>query len=131
MPRAAASLLRHFVVEPIPDAAQPPGGRLRDRIRQALEAGHSVLVLPDNAAASRSTFSRFRLDAFHAAVLASTPIVPVAVRGTAHVLDPRHHGVDHNATVRIGCPIDPGSCDQRELVELRDRVRREIAELSR
>jgi fatty-acyl-CoA synthase len=129
MPRPAAGLLRHLVIGPVPDAVKPSGGRLRDRIRQALESGHSVLVLPDNAGSSG--FSRFRLDAFHAAVLTSRPIVPVAVRGTAHVLDPRHHGVDHNARITIGRPIDPGSCNERELVELRDRVRAEIADLAR
>jgi acyl-CoA synthetase (AMP-forming)/AMP-acid ligase II/1-acyl-sn-glycerol-3-phosphate acyltransferase len=127
----AGQLLRHLVVGPVPNADTPPGGRLRDRIRHALEAGHSVLVLPDNAIGSRSSSSRFRLDAFHAAVLASRPIVPLAVRGTAYALDPRHYGVDHNATIRVGRPIDPGSCDQRQLVELRDRVRAEIAELAR
>jgi len=124
-------LLKHLVAGPVADAGQPVGGRLRDRIRQALEAGHSVLVLPDNAAKGPSAASRFRLDAFHAAVLTSRPIVPVAVRGTAHVLDTRHYGVDHRATISIGRAIDPGSCGERELVELRDRVRSEIAALSR
>jgi 1-acyl-sn-glycerol-3-phosphate acyltransferase len=127
----AGQLLRHLVVAPVPDADTPPGGRLRDRIRHALESGHSVLVLPDNAAGPKSSSSRFRLDAFHAAVLASRPIVPLAMRGTAYALDPRHYGVDHNATIRVGQAINPGSCDQRELVELRDRVRAEIAELAR
>ena len=106
-------------------------GRLRDRIRRALEAGHSVLVLPDNVVNGPAGLSRFRLDAFHAAVLTSRPILPVGVRATAHVLDPRHHGVDHNASIVIGRPIDPGSCQERELVDLRDRVRAELAELCR
>lgn len=131
MPHPARSLLRHLVIGPVPDAVEPAGGRLRDRIRHALGAGLSVLVLPDNAATGPAAFSRFRLDAFHAAVLTSRPILPVAVRGTAHVLDPRHHGVDHNATITIGRPIDPGSCSERELVDLRDHVRAEIAELCR
>lgn len=75
--------------------------------------------------------SRYRLDAFHAAALTGRPLVPVGMRGTAQVLGPRKLGVHHEARVIVGKPIDTSRCDQRELVDLRDRVRAEIAELCR
>jgi fatty-acyl-CoA synthase len=131
MPRQAASLLRHLVLNSPADAGQSAGWRLRDGIRQALEAGHSVLVLSDSAPGAAAVRSRYRLDAFHAAALTGRPLVPVGVRGTAHVLGSRNVTIYREAKVTVGKPIDTSRCDQRELVDLRDRVRAEIAELCR
>ncbi|HEY6290645.1 MAG TPA: AMP-binding protein [Terriglobia bacterium] len=131
MPRGVANLLRGVVLEPLRGENTPRGGILRDRIRHALESGQSVLVFPDSSPGAPPASSRFRLDAFHAAVLTSRPIVPVGVRGTSHVLDPDHRGLDHNATIIVGQPLDPVPCGQRDIVELRERVRSEIAELCR
>lgn len=131
MPRQAAGLLRHLVLDSPTGADQPAGWRLRDSIRQALEAGHSILVLSDSAPGAPAMRSRYRLDAFHAAALTGRPLVPVGMRGTAQVLGPRKRGVHHEARVIVGRPIDTSRCDQRELVDLRDRVRAEIAELCR
>lgn len=131
MPGRISALLRHLVLPPVPGVAHPPGGALRARIQQALEAGQSVLVLSDSAAGAPPQLSRFRLDAFYAASVTARAIVPVGVRGTSHALDPSHHGLRHRAAIKLGQPIHPGACGQRELVELRDRVRAEIAELCR
>ena len=131
MPRRAGALLRHLVLPPAPGGNHPPGGVLRDRIGRALEEGDSVLVLPDGGAGVPPALSRFRLDAFHAALLSSRSIVPVGLRGTSHVLDPSHRGVDHDARISVGRALDPASRGQRDIVELRERVRSEIAELCR
>jgi hypothetical protein len=61
----------------------------------------------------------------------STALVPIGVRGTSHVLDPRHRGMHHRAVIKIGRTIKPGSCAEREIVELRGRMRSEIAGLCR
>jgi fatty-acyl-CoA synthase len=124
-------LLRHLVVQPVPSETYPPGGRLRERIKQALEEHEYVLVLSESAPGEPAHLSRFRLDAFHAAEITGKPLVPVGVRGTSHVLDPRHRGMHHRAVIKIGRAIKPGSCAEREIVELRERVRAEIAELCR
>jgi acyl carrier protein len=129
MPRRASVLLKNLAVEPVPGETHPPGGSLRDRIRQALAAGHSVLVLPDSAPGSPAHLSRFRLDAFHAALLASRPIVPIGVRGTSRLLDQASPGVHHLARITIGSPLDLGSGNGRQLVELREQVRAAVAEL--
>ncbi|HXJ92704.1 MAG TPA: AMP-binding protein [Terriglobia bacterium] len=131
MPRQAAALLRHLVLDPPVDAGQPAGWRLRDSIRQALEAGHSILVLSDSAPGAPALRSRYRLDAFHAAALTGSPLVPVGLRGTAQVLGSRSASARRDARIAVGKPIDTSRCDQRELVDLRDRVRAEIAELCR
>ena len=131
MPRQAAGLLQHLVLDSAAGAGQPVGWRLRDGIRQALEAGHSVLVLSDSAPGAPAARSRYRLDAFHAAALTGSPLVPVGMRGTAQVLGSRSVSAPRDARVAIGKPVDTSRCDQRELVDLRDRVRAEIAELCR
>lgn len=131
MPRRAAVLLKNLAVEPVPGETHPPGGSLRDRIRQALAAGHSVLVLPDSGPGSPAHLSRFRLDAFHAALLTSRPVVPVGVRGTSRLLDQASPGVHHLARITIGSPLDPSSGNGRQLVELREQVRSALAELCR
>lgn len=131
MPRRAAALLKNLAVEPVPGETHPPGGSGRDRIRGALEAGQSVLVLPDSAPGSPAHLSRFRLDAFHAALLTSRPLVPVGVRGTSRLLEPASPGVHHPARITIGSPLDPGSGNGRQLVELRQRVRAAVARLCR
>ena len=131
MPRQAAALLQHLTLDSAADAGQPVGWRLRDSIRQALEAGHSVLVLSDSAPGAPAVRSRYRLDAFHAAALTGSPLVPVGMRGTAQVLGSRIVSARRDARVAVGKPIDTSRCDQRELVDLRDRVRAEIAELCR
>jgi fatty-acyl-CoA synthase len=131
MPRQAAGLIRHLVLSPPVEAGPSAARRLRDSIRQALEGGHSVLVLSDSAPGAPALRSRYRLDAFHAAALTGRPLVPVGTRGTAQVLGSRKPGAHPEAKVIVGKPIDASGCDQRELVDLRDRVRAEIAELCR
>ncbi len=131
MPPRISRLLRHIVLAPVASETYPPGGRLRERIKQALAERQSVLVLSESAAGAPPSLSRFRLDAFHAAEVTGVPLVPVGVRGTSHVLDPRHRGMHHRAVIKIGRAIKPGSCAEREIVELRERVRGEIAELCR
>ncbi|HUI40716.1 MAG TPA: AMP-binding protein, partial [Terriglobia bacterium] len=131
MPPQAADILRHLVLEAVPGQTLPPGGNLRDRIRHALAAGRSVLVLPENPAGAPSHRNRFRLDAFHAAILTGRPLIPVGVRGTSYVLDPRQRHLRHQARISLGKPLHPGSSGGRGIVELRERVRAEIAELCR
>jgi acyl carrier protein len=135
LPREAAFLLKPLLLAPLNGEVTPPGGTLRQRIRRGLEEGHSVLVLPDSPAGVPAHLCRFRLDAIHAAVATSRPIVPIGVRGTSRILQPARNlnGEasirEGQATVHIGKRIHSEMTDQRELVGLRERIRDAIAHL--
>ncbi len=129
LPPDAAFLLRPLVVPPLDGEVAPPGGTLRQRILQGLESGRSVLVFPDGPAGVPPHLSRFRLDAIHAAVTTSAAIIPVGVRGTSKALQvfgkPKTEW-----NIRLGAPIRAQVGDDREIVNLRERVRQAIAELA-
>jgi acyl carrier protein len=86
LPTRMSSLLGPLVVPPLNGDAAPPGGTLRERIRRALEDGHSVLVLPDGSSGAPPSLSRFRLDALHAALETGSPIRAIGVLGTSGIL---------------------------------------------
>jgi len=110
-----------------PMAAGEPGPKLRERLREALEQGCSVLVFPDGRIGEPAHRLRFRLDAFQAAVETGTPVTPVAVAGTSHLLESaRHPALRKKSKIVMGAPIAPQSADRREIVRLRDRVREEL-----
>jgi fatty-acyl-CoA synthase len=130
LPRRAAFLLKPLLLPSLPDAQTPPGGTLRQRIRRCLEAGHSVLVFSEGPPTAPAHLSRFRLDAFDAAVQTSTPIYPLGVRGTSHILSMgRGAGAAGEAKVSVGAAILPQIQDSRELVSLREQTRKAIAKL--
>ena len=130
LPRRAAFLLKPLLLPSLPDVLAPPGGTLRQRIRRGLEAGHSVLVLSEGPPTAPAHLSRFRLDAFDAAVQTSTLIYPLGVRGTSHILSMgRGSGAAGEARVSVGEAILPQIQDQRELVSLREQTRNAIAKL--
>jgi 1-acyl-sn-glycerol-3-phosphate acyltransferase len=134
LPHNAAFLLKPLLLAPLKGEVSPPGGTLRQRIRRALEEGYSVLVFPDGPAGVPARLSRFRLDAIHAAVVTSSPIVPIGVRGTSLILEAARNSNgdlrESDARIHIGERIRPETTDQRELVRLRERIREAIARLA-
>ncbi len=133
LPRQAAFLLKPLLLAPLRDELAPPGGTLRQRIRRSLEEGYAVLVLPDGPPGVPAHRSRFRLDALHAAVVTSSPIVPIGIQGTFRILQPvrnlNGNFEDRRARVSIGDRILPEVTDARELVGLRERLRDAIGKL--
>ncbi|MBI3665937.1 MAG: AMP-binding protein [Acidobacteria bacterium] len=127
LPRAVAACLRPLVVPAVRGETAPPGGTLKQRIRQALERGHSVLVFPEGRVGEPAHRNRFRLDAFHAAVETSAPVYPIAVLGTSHMLA-GHPALRKNVRIVIGEALLPEVKDRREIVLLRDRVREAIVQ---
>lgn len=69
-------VLYAFMLAPL--AADSEGG-LESRIRSALDAGNSVVVLADNALGETIPRSRFRLEAFAAAKNSGVPVVPLRI----------------------------------------------------
>ena len=130
LPEAVGYLLQALVLPPLREPALPPGGTLRQRIRQGLEDGHSVIVLSEGPPTVPAHLSRFRLDALDAAVQTGSPIYPLGVRGTSSILSRSSRAGVHGETVMtVGEPIHIKSNDARELVTLREQVREEIAKL--
>ena len=130
VPAALRFLLRPLVLPPLRVPSLPPGGTLRQRIRQGLEEGHAVIVLSEGPPTVSARLSRFRLDALDAAVQTGNPIYPLGVRGTSSILSvgTRMPGRGE-AKIAAGEPIYIQMNDVRELAALREHVRQAIAKL--
>lgn len=130
VPATLMFLLRPLVLPPLRAPSLPPGGTLRQRIRQGLEDGHAVMVLSEGPPTVPAHLSRFRLDALDAAVQTGNPIYPLGVRGTSSILSvgTRMPG-QGEAKIAVGQPIYIQMNDVRELATLREQVREAIARL--
>jgi len=128
-PGAINFLLCPLLAPPVNGQALLPGGTVRERIRQALEAGHSVLVFADNPADVPAPLVRFRLDALHAAAALHRQVLPIVVTGTADLLGTNRSLGGASARVRVGEAILPGSTRHPELIQLRARVREAMGKL--
>lgn len=97
-------------------------------IEQRLRQGEALLFFAEGGFSADRGLRPFRLGAFHAAVAAGAPVVPVALRGTRQVLRAGelapHPGRVH---VWIGEPLTPNGDDWRAVVDLRDRTVEAIA----
>jgi 1-acyl-sn-glycerol-3-phosphate acyltransferase len=87
-----------------------------------------LMIFPEGTFLRPAGLLPFRLGAFKGAVETGRPIVPIALRGTRHILPDgtwllRHGPID----VTIGAPFRPGAQGWQEMVRLRDAARDEIA----
>ena len=98
-------------------------------ILEPLRAGQSLFVFPEGTFDATPRLLPFRLGAFRAAVETGRPVVPVAIRGTRHIL-PAFAWLlrPGRITVTIGEPLRPEGTDWREIVRLRDEARAFISE---
>ncbi len=99
-----------------------------DLVAQALRDGEAVLFFPEGTFVAATGLRPFRLGAFMAAATAGVPVVPLALRGTRHVMRgdwslPRPGRV----CLWVGEPIAPEGTDMAALVRLRTRVADAIA----
>jgi 1-acyl-sn-glycerol-3-phosphate acyltransferase len=105
-------------------------GRLTgaDEMTARLAAGDSLLVFPEGTFVRSPGILPFRLGAFRAAAAAGRPVVPIALRGTRHVL-PDGNWLLHRGTIHlaIGEPITTAGASWGDIVRLRDAVRARIA----
>ncbi len=98
-------------------------GRAAEKIRQ----GASVILFPEGTRSRNGRLQRFKRGAFHLAIEAGVPVVPVAISGTYQVVKPRsiivHRGP---VSVTFAPPIDVA--DYADDIEgLLAKVREEIA----
>jgi 1-acyl-sn-glycerol-3-phosphate acyltransferase len=97
-------------------------------LARRLRDGELLLVFPEGTFVRAPGLLPFRLGAFRAAVDAGRPVVPVAVRGTRHVLPDETWLFRHGPiAVTIGTPLTPQAEGWPEMVRLRDLVLAEIA----
>jgi 1-acyl-sn-glycerol-3-phosphate acyltransferase len=63
-----------------------PGPVTFGQVRQVLERGQSLLVFPEGTRSADGRLGRFKGGIFLLAIVAGFPIVPIAVRGSRHVM---------------------------------------------
>jgi 1-acyl-sn-glycerol-3-phosphate acyltransferase len=100
-----------------------------ERVTAALRGGTSLLIFPEGTFVQRPGLLPFRLGAFKAAIDVGCPVIPVTIQGTREVLSadawlPSRGPIE----VKVGLPVTPPGRDWRHMVQMRDRVRAEIAQ---
>jgi 1-acyl-sn-glycerol-3-phosphate acyltransferase len=107
------------------------------RFVEVLKQGKPVLVFPEGTRSDDGTMRGFRNGAFHAAVRAGVPVVPVALEGTYRLMKKgaRDTGEQNDRVVRVkvGAPIEalPAGAGREgaRVADLRDRTREAMAAL--
>ena len=95
-----------------------------DDIRRSLDDGEALFVFPEGTFEVAPRLLPFRLGAFHAAVDAGCPIIPIAIRGTRHIFPALSFLLRPGPiTVTFGPPLQAVGTDWQEIVRLRDKAR--------
>jgi 1-acyl-sn-glycerol-3-phosphate acyltransferase len=101
---------------------------------QSIREGQSVLFFAEGSRAYAPAMHPFKKGAFHVAVKAGVPLVPVTIRDSYRVMDERHYA-SRPGTIRlcIGAPIalgeDGDSGDAPDaMAAVRERMEAELAE---
>lgn len=98
------------------------------RAREALARGDSVILFPEGTRSRSGTLQPFKKGAFHLALAAGVPIVPVSVAGSWDVMPRTTWSIRPGPVeVRFGEPIDPRPFAPDRHDALRERVRDTIA----
>jgi 1-acyl-sn-glycerol-3-phosphate acyltransferase len=102
-------------------------------IQDALGRGESVFIFPEGTFAEQEGVRAFHLGAFHAAVAARCPILPVALKGTRRLLrDKTYLPRPARIQVIVCPPLQPAGDAQtaswQDVVRLRDAARLAISQ---
>ena len=99
-----------------------------DKCTRALRGGISVMMFPEGTRASQGELLPFKDGAFHLAITAGVPILPIALAGTRD-MRPKHSRWFGKATAcaRILAPIPTTGMTLADLPALRERSRAAIA----
>jgi acyl carrier protein len=121
-------LLRRIGAEFVDRFEAQQGIQDTERLRQAVQQGHSLAFFPEGTFLRVPGLQAFHMGAFVVAARAGVPVVPVGIQGTRAILRaeqwfPRRGMV----RVTIGTPMRPQGCDWGAAVALRDVVRTQIA----
>jgi 1-acyl-sn-glycerol-3-phosphate acyltransferase len=94
---------------------------------RAAAAGESMAVFPEGTFHPHPGLHRFRLGAFAAAIKGELPIVPIAIRGSRHIL-PARRILPRHGTLQIDVldPIIPSDARLRDKRALAEAARQQI-----
>lgn len=135
LPPETRFLFRPLLLREVNGNGVLAGGTLRQRIREELEAGRSVLVFSEGPVGAPAHRIRFRLDAIHAAAGSCSPIHPIGIRGTSRIFEPASRQVSRmgrpkEARVAVGAQFRVEKASPHEIARWRERVKAAIAQLS-
>ncbi|WP_166256448.1 AMP-binding protein [Marinobacter salicampi] len=128
--RGLKRFLTRLGIEPVERAdARNSVGDSRRIAEQA--GGHRLLFFPEGSFDAAPGLRPFHMGAFMTAAVLNEKVIPLAIKGTRRKLpadrwNPRPGPV----SVVIGEPIEPAGDDWKSAVQLRDRARKTILELS-
>jgi 1-acyl-sn-glycerol-3-phosphate acyltransferase len=98
----------------------------------ALSSGHSLLVFPEGTTADDGVMLPFRSGAFRAAARTGRPVVPIALRGTRHLLPPNTFWLaDVPIEIEVLAPLLARGTSRDSSVDLKDRASAAIRETLR
>jgi 1-acyl-sn-glycerol-3-phosphate acyltransferase len=97
--------------------------------QETLSAGSSVMMFPEGTRSPSGRMRQFKPGAFELALETRSPILPIAVQGTADALPKRGFVLQGRHPIRITVldEIDPGSFAGQSAGELSQRVREILA----
>jgi 1-acyl-sn-glycerol-3-phosphate acyltransferase len=89
------------------------------RAGEQIDDGISVWIAPEGTRSRDGEIGPLKKGGFHLALETGTPIVPVAISGTRHVLPPSGKRMAHDIPVRVifGAPIPVEGRDQQALMD--------------
>jgi 1-acyl-sn-glycerol-3-phosphate acyltransferase len=110
---------------PVDRADRKSGMHMLLAARHCLLLRCSVMFFPEGTRSPDGRVWSFNDGAFHLAISAGVPVLPVAVEGTRDCLPKRSwkFGPPHDILLRVLPPVETGDFAHDRVTELRDRVR--------
>jgi 1-acyl-sn-glycerol-3-phosphate acyltransferase len=123
----AGFLLKRIGSEFVDRFNRHAGGMDARRLIKAADAGQALAFFPEGTFVAQPGIGKFHSGAFTIAARVGLPVVPVAIRGTRHILPsgrflPRFGRID----IEILPPLPVGTNDMESVHSIRDRARASI-----
>jgi 1-acyl-sn-glycerol-3-phosphate acyltransferase len=123
----AGFLLKRIGSEFVDRFNRHAGGMDARRLIKAADAGQSLAFFPEGTFFAHPGIGKFQSGAFTIAARVGLPVVPVAIRGTRHILPsgrylPRFGRIE----IEILPPLPVGTSDADSVRQIRDRARASI-----
>ena len=99
-----------------------------DQIKTELKLGHSILIFPEGTFGYAAGLRPFRLGAFKIAAETNTPVCPIAIHGTRHILRNEEKLLKpHRVRATVSELILASGDEWEDITALRNQVRAKIA----